>query len=409
MALFGTALALKRFGSRRPAPGTALRPSVRASDLAPPPGPWRPFEASSRAGGSEVPGVSILKPVKGLDRGLEECLESFFRLDYPRFELLFCAADAEDAAIPVVRSLIARYPRVRARLEVGSTEVGLNPKINNMARSYALARYDWILVSDSNVRAEPSDLARLASEFRDDAGVLTSAVAGLEPRSIGGRIEAQFLNGCYARWMLLAEWAGQPVVVGKCMLFRRSQAERFGGLSALGRYLAEDYMAGKAMALLGLRAPISSCPARQPIGRLSFESFWARHLRWGRIRRSQAPMGHALELLGAALPSGLLGAVAASRLFGVSVPIFLASHLAVWMALDAIQGRALGARFGLKDGLAWIARELLCPLLWTHAALGNTVEWRGKRFRLGRGGLLLEPSPGLRLRGRRRSRAESAI
>ena len=344
--------------------------------------------AKTVAPAASPPGISVIKPVKGLDPHLEQCLSSFFELTYPRFELLFCVADGTDPAIDVIKALIARHPRVRARLSVGAANVGFNPKVNNMARSYAEARYDCILISDSNMRIERDGLEAMAADFDEGTGVLTAIVAGVEAWSWAGRLEALFLNAYYARWMLLAERCGLPCVIGKSMMFRRSEADRFGGLTSLGRYLAEDYMAGKAMAMLGLRVRTASRYGIQPIGALSFKTFWARHLRWGRIRRSQAPLAHAAEMLVAALPSGACAAFAAQSLFGVGWFVAFAAHLTFMIACDVRQIRALGQRFGWRDLVVWFARELLAVPLWLHAVSGHTVDWRGQRIALGPGGLI---------------------
>lgn len=386
-ALAGTRLALRRVRSAREASERGTFGLWLARRRAP------AATATQEGDGRDRPGISVIKPVKGAEAGLEECLLSCFQLTYPRFELLFCAADSEDPAIPIVKALIARHPRVRAKLHVGAVDLGLNPKANNMAKSYEDARYDWILVSDSNVRLQPDLLQTMEAEFDESVGVLTSVVVGVEARSWAGRLEAAFLNSYYARWMALAERCNVPCVIGKAMLFRRSQADRFGGLRALSRYLAEDYMAGKAMALLGLSTRICSRPAVQPIGALSFRAFWSRHLRWGRIRRSQAPQAHALEILASAVPTGALGAYGLQEAFGVSFAWAWAAHVLVWGACDAVQMRALSGRYGWRDPAAWLARELLAVPLWLHAVSGRTVVWRGRKLKLGTGGLLIEEGP----------------
>ena len=330
----------------------------------------------------------MLKPVKGVEPGLEDCLKSFFAVEYPRFELLFCVADADDSAIPLVRQLIARHPRVVARLSVGAEAPGFNPKINNLARSYREAAYDWVLIADSNVRATPDFISAMTADFADDVGVVTAVVAGVDATNWAGRLEADFLNGFHARWILIAEKCGLPLVIGKAMLFRKREAERFGGLAALGRYLAEDYMAGRAMAYIGLRTKVASFPVAQPLGKQSFASFWGRHLRWGRIRRAQNPPAHFMEFTSFAIPSGLLGAFAMQTLFNYSWSASFAAHMALWLACEALQTRALGGRFGWREGAAWLAREALSPLLWAQALAGRTVSWRGQKLVLARGGLL---------------------
>jgi ceramide glucosyltransferase len=77
----------------------------------------------------DLGGVSILRPLKGLDPQLEECLDSAFRQDYPQFEILLSVADEQDPAIKVARTLIAKYPNIPARLIIGI------PLINPNSRS----------------------------------------------------------------------------------------------------------------------------------------------------------------------------------------------------------------------------------------------------------------------------------
>jgi len=72
-----------------------------------------------------LPGVSILRPMKGLDPQLEECLESAFRQKYPHFEILLSVADGQDPAVEVARRLISKYPNIPARLIIGKSTSGM--------------------------------------------------------------------------------------------------------------------------------------------------------------------------------------------------------------------------------------------------------------------------------------------
>ncbi len=332
--------------------------------------------------------VTILKPLKGAEGGIRENLESFFHLDYPAYEILFSIAQEADPAGRVIRELMARFPQVPARLIVGDRKVGSNPKVNNMVQAYEEARYDWLLISDSNVRVEPAYVKRLVAHLEPGVGILTSIVAGLEPRGLGGQLESIYLNTFYARGMAVAFAFNQPCVVGKSMLFRKSTAQRFGGISTLSRYLAEDYVAGEAIRHLGLKVVLARDPIHQYIGEYSFREFWSRHIRWGRIRKNQSPGIFALEFLIGSVVSGALGAQAMSGWLGVPIPFFLALHFGVWGLCDYWLMRRLGQRITPAVGLAWVARELSWPLLWLHIVSGNSVNWRGQRLRLQAGGVL---------------------
>ena len=332
--------------------------------------------------------VSVLKPLSGVDAGLSENIESFFVLDYPEFELIFSVAKQFDPAVAVVQKLINSYPEVPARLIIGDVSEGLNPKVNNMIKSYDTASYDWILISDSNVRVEPDYLRRLVAHVDNGVGLVTSVVAGSAPGGIGGWLEATFLNTFYARGMLVAKALGETCVVGKSMLLSRSVANRFGGIRNLSQYLAEDYMAGKAIEMLGLKVVIARDPIRQHIGRHSLNQFWQRHLRWGRIRKSQAPITFMIEPMLGCLVSGLIGASALS-VCGISFFAVLVVHLIAWFLCDFLMLKVSYRECDFRRAtLGWVLRELIAVPLWINIAVGRTVKWRGRELRILPGGLL---------------------
>src|SRR5262245_43368314 len=64
--------------------------------------------AGARVDGDE--GVSVLRPVCGIENCSELTLASGFRLDHPRYEIVFCVAHADDPVIPLIRRLIAAHP-----------------------------------------------------------------------------------------------------------------------------------------------------------------------------------------------------------------------------------------------------------------------------------------------------------
>ncbi len=332
--------------------------------------------------------VSILKPLKGMDKGIEENLESFFKLEYPDYELIFSVNGQSDPVCQLVESLIVKYPQTQARLILGKVDIGPNPKVNNLVMSYKTAANDWLLISDSNVRVDPLYLKRLVSQIKPEVGLITSVVAGHHAQGMGGYLEAIVLNTFYARGMIMADRLDHPCVVGKSMLFRRSVANRFGGIDVLSRYLAEDYMAGEAIRRLGLRVVTSVDPIPQFIGRYSFYEFWSRHLRWGRIRKSQAPLVFAIEPWFGCMVSGLLGVLGAKNLFGISPSLFMILHLSLWSFCDLLILKKLRSKLTFQVPIAWFLRELLALPLWICIAFGNTVQWRGKQFILEPGGTL---------------------
>jgi ceramide glucosyltransferase len=220
---------------------------------------------------------------------------------------------------------------------------------------------------------------------------VTAVVAGHEPDTFGGALESVFLNTFYARWMFVAGAFGQDCVVGKSMLFRKSDAERFGGIVQLGRFLAEDFMTGQAMRMLGLKVAIMKAPIRQPLLGYKVQDFWRRHIRWGRIRKAQAPLPVLVEPWVGLIPSGIAGAFAFHGLFGFWPEVFLCAHVLGWFICDMSVVASLGERTGLRTAIAWLTREIIALPLWIHMMSGNTVNWRGARLRVRAGGLLETP------------------
>jgi len=335
-----------------------------------------------------LPPISILKPLKGVDEGLEENLVSFFELEYPDFELIFSVGDSSDPVCDLVRDLIGSYPNIRARIITEAVQIGMNPKVNNLVHSYNEALFDWLLISDSNVRVEKRYLKRLTAQIRPDVGLITSVVSGHSPQGVGGYLEAIYLNTFYARGMFLAERFHRTAAIGKSMLFRRSTANRFGGIQILARYLAEDYMAGEAMVRLGLKVIIAADPICQYIGQYSFRDFWMRHLRWGRIRKAQVPLAFLIEPVVGSVVSFLFGCWSLGFLFGISPLFVMIFHFSVWGASDLLIQKRLKAELGPRWLGCWILRELLALPLWISIAMGSTVTWRGREFTLETGGIL---------------------
>jgi ceramide glucosyltransferase len=348
--------------------------------------------------------VSILKPLKGADPSLEENLRSFFMINAGApFEILFSLENRKDPAFSIVEKLIREFPEVDSRLFFSQettaqfSELGMNPKLKNIAQSYLKAKYDVVLISDSNVRVEENLFDHLTPLLDSKTGLVTSIVAGTSFKGVGGFLEAVYLNTFYARFMALSNKYAKPCVVGKSMLFRKSTAARFGGLRIISQFLAEDFMAGESMAKLGLKIKTAVVPVSQIIGQHSFQDFWSRHLRWGRIRKAHAPLAFCFEPLSNSILICTLGSWALNHWQNTSMIFAFATSMTLWGILDWLQFNTL-ARTNNPEleakayffPFVWLLREASAVPLWFAILSGNGVNWRGNRLNLARGGLLSE-------------------
>lgn len=361
-------------------------------------GTWltlRRLQTKDEPGSQDLPPISILKPLKGCDSGLYENLRSFFFIDYPDYELIFSIKSSADPAWRIVRKLMRRFPQVKSRIVIEDLDLTCNPKVNNLLRSWRIAENDWILISDSNVRVESGYLRSIACHLSPDVGVVTATVEAIEAKSAGGYLESIYLNTFYMRVMGLASAVEQTCVLGKSMILSRSSAERFGGIRALGAFLAEDFMSGELMRKLGKKIILMNAPVQQYIGSYTLREYWNRHVRWGRIRKSHNLFAFMAEGLSQGLITALSGAAALHSVLEFDFAAGVGLIFGLWALCDLLVLSRLRTPLQVWMPLAWFAREILALPLWIYTLMGDTVTWRGETLRILPGGILHESTSSL--------------
>ena len=335
-----------------------------------------------------APPVTIFKPVKGAEPGLYENLASLARQDYPEFELLIGAEDADDSALAIARQVAKDFPDRRIQVRVGARRLGLNPKVNLLAALAGHASHEHWLISDSNVRVGPDYLRETAAELADPAvGLVTNVLVG-QGEGMGALLENLHLGGFVAGATSFAKVAGnRSCVIGKSMLFRRRDLEAIGGFWSVRSVLAEDYVLGRAFELAGFKVAVSPYVVSTVNEGWTLERFVNRHVRWAQMRRRLSPGAFVSELvLNPILWIAL--ALCASRLDPLLVALG-AMGVAVKCAADALVLRRLGRPPRLTQLLFIPAKDLLIAGLWFVGAFRRTVNWRGNVLRIERGSQLV--------------------
>lgn len=324
--------------------------------------------------------VTVVRPLCGIDNFVAETLGSTFYLDYPHYEIIFCLARADDPVAPIVRRMIDAHPQIPARLLVGADANSPNPKLNNVIKGWDAARHEWIILADSNVLMPPDYIQRLQAAWRDDTGVVCSMPIASHPANFWAELECAFLNTFQARYQYAAATLGFGFAQGKSMLFRRDIVDAGGGIRALGAEMAEDAATTKLVRAAGLKVRLVDNPFEQPLGRREAAEVWKRQVRWARLRRMTFPVCFLPEfIVGSAFPV-LAGAYAAAN-HDLNAAAVSALLLAGWFGAEAVLARSAGWHWSLRMPLAFLLRDLLLPVLWIDAWLGDTFVWRGNEMR----------------------------
>ena len=331
-----------------------------------------------------TPPVTIFKPLKGVDEGLEENLRSFFRLDYPTYQLLFCVADTNDPAIAVVERLLAEFPAQDAELLVGCPVFGLNPKVESLAAMDRLRKHETILISDSNVRARPSYLRETACHLAEPGvGLVTNLFAGTGEAQLGAVLENLQLNGFIAGGVALASVLRITCVVGKSMLMPVRALEAIGGFAAVRNLLAEDQVIGMRVRKAGYSTRLSHHVIENVNQARGFRWFLNRHSRWYKIRWRLALPTFLME------PMFNLGTVGLVWALSGESGIAWGGMLVLVRPGDvprrgADRSGCAGTFPKLRHLLLSPVKDLLLLPVWFDALVNQRVQWRGHRFLVGR-------------------------
>ena len=333
-----------------------------------------------------LPPVTVLKPIRGSDENTYENLKSFVLQDYPACQVVFGIADEDDPARAIVERLVWEYPDRDLELVVSGGTDFPNKKVGNLSAMSRSAKYDILIVADSDMRVGPDYLRELSSGFADPSvGLVTCLYRGSDPGNIGAAFEALTINTDFLPSVVMAErLEGLSFALGATMAVRREALRAIGGFEALGDYLADDYMLGNKVKAAGWGLRMSDYIVDSVQGRESFAGYFTHQLRWGRTYRACRPVGYFFYVLtkGTFFAAMFLAATGFSRL-GWTV---LLTELAIrYRHAFYIQGRLKG-RGVLKYFWLLPVKDLTSTAIWGLSFMGRAIEWKGARFVVDREG-----------------------
>jgi ceramide glucosyltransferase len=324
--------------------------------------------------------ISILKPLAGVEDGLEENLRTFFEQNYPDFEILFAVRNPDDPAVAVAERLRSRYPSVPSRLIVTGEPPYPNAKVYSLDRMLAAARHDLLVMSDSDIRVTPGMLAVIAAEFQNPhLGLATCPYRAVPGRSFWNTLEAVGLNTEFIGGVLVARMLdGMKFALGPTIAARRATLLGIGGFDAVKDFLAEDFVMGNLAAARGDGVILSSYVIEHRIGAQTLGANLRHRLRWNRSTRRSRPAGYVGQLFTNPLPLALLLWAARPEWWPAAAATLILRAAAAWATAGYVLRDPLTARrFFLVP-----VQDMLSFVMWLAGFFGNTILWRGRKYYL---------------------------
>ena len=339
---------------------------------------------------SSLPPVTIFKPIHGMEEQLAANLESFFQQDYPDFEIVFGARDADNPAARVAEQVRARYPNVPSRMIYSGPPQWPSAKVFSLDKMIATSSRSYFIISDSDVRVPPDFLRNTIPPLLDPQnGMVTCMYRGIPSADFWSKLEALGLSVEMSSGVMVADMMeGMRFALGPAMAVRRDALDAIGGIAAVADYYSDDFELGNRIWGKGYRVVLSHYIVQNVLTSRSPLRTLADQLRWMKSTRYSRPAGHAGTGLTYAVPYGLIGLIAGAALgnWRLGVGLFVLACLN-----RMIQSVAVGwtvARDPRAIWLCWLypVRDLFGFIAWVISYASREFLWRGEMYRFGKGG-----------------------
>ncbi len=329
---------------------------------------------SGAAKATRYPPVSVLRPLAAAEDDTEANLRSVFAQEYAaEFEVLLAVHEETDAAVPIARRVMGEFPNVRSRLIVSGVSPLPNAKVWSLRALMSEAKFEHVLMTDSDIKLPPDCLAVTMSELEQaNAGLVTCPYRAAGGPNFWPRVEATGLNTDFLAGMLTQRMLnGMDFAIGCTIATRRADLGAIGGLEYLQRYLAEDFMMGNLMRGGGREVVLSRSVIEHHIGNDTFAKNWKHRMRWARSTRRSRPRGYVGEVFTKPVALALLVVAVEPKLWAVLILAEVPRIALAWLTSVRI----------LKAETEWWLlpmEDLAGFVTWLLGFFGKRILWRGR-------------------------------
>ena len=334
------------------------------------------------------PPVTILKPLCGIDQGTYTNLASFCQQNYPQYQIIFGVRSSTDPSIEVIEKLIQQFPEIDINLLVKDQIIGANLKISNLANAVTAAKYDILVIADSDIRVGSEYLKTVIQPLQDEKVGVVTCLYRSTAQGIATILEAICTATDFQPSILVSkQLEGIKFALGSTIVIRKTTLAKIGGFAAVADYLADDYQLGYLPTQIGDKIALSHYIVEHALGHSSLLDSINRQIRWARCIRVSRPWGYKGLVFTFGTISSLLLLVTSSA------SIFSWLVLAITLLMRLIMAWVIGVKV-LNDPVTkkffWLIpfADIVRFIIWCCGFFGNTIEWRGTKFKLVKDGKL---------------------
>ena len=340
-------------------------------------------------GPSFQPPISNLKPVRGLDPGAYENFASFCQQDYPEYEVLFCVGDTDDPVYPLLTKLQREFPKANVRVIIGSGRAGTNDKVSKLARLTEEARFEHLVISDSDVRAEADYLRQvIAPLLNPKVGATTCFYVPCEEHTLLQQLQdVGMLSDFYPGVLVASQLDGIKFALGPTIATTKTRLAAFGGYASIENLPADDLLVGRMIAEQGYLVELLPYTITTVPDYSSLRELYFKRLRWITVMRHMRPWGHLGLIFTLGLPWVLCAVVV--RPTAMIAAAYLGGYFVLRLSMMVLVGS-----WGLQQKGVW-KKALLIPVwdalatvIWLVSFTRRSIRWRGMDYRIEGGKLV---------------------
>ena len=350
----------------------------------------------ARAAAPFAAGVSVLKPLKGIDPRMYAGLQSHCRQDYGApFELIFGVHRLDDPAVEEVERLQREFPEMVIKLVECRERLGTSGKVSNLVQMLPHSAFEHVVINDSDIFVAPHYLAGVMRYFGEaSVGMVTAPYigrtgAGGREKTVWAKLEALGISTDFLPGVLTARKleGGIRFGMGSTLAFSRTALAKAGGLEPLVEFLADDYELGKRISQAGYLVRLCGETVETTVPAYGLGDFWDHQMRWARSTRDSRKLGYIGLGVTYTIPWALMTVVASGGALWSLTLLMMALLARVTVALTIGVGLLRDDQV-LRDLWLLPVRDCFGLLFWAWSFAGDTVVWRGEEFRLKDGRIL---------------------